>query len=289
LPIRPDESIDLSAIEAQLDVLLDVGLAGVYTCGTAGEFHTLEEHEFDALSELVAEKSERGRSAFQIGASHMSGQVSLSRIRRARALSPTAIQVILPDWAPLNPTEVERSLEGMLAVSGDVPLVLYNPPHAKTVCGPEQLAALAQAFPGLVGVKVAGDDAFYTRLHAAAPNLSIFAPGHELAHARRLGAVGSYSNVACLAPVGALAWERQMDTDAIGAEALGARIMSFFDQHIAPLKARGYSNTALDKTLAAIGGWAPIGTRVRWPYSSVPDEEVAVLAPLARAALPELF
>lgn len=289
LPIRPDESIDFSALEVQLDVLLEVGLAGVYTCGTAGEFHTLEEDEFDALSELVAQKAKSARSPFQIGASHMSGQVSLSRIRRARALSPTAIQVILPDWLPLSPVEVERALERMLDAAAPVPLVLYNPPHAKTVCGPDQLAALAKAFTGIVGVKLAGDDAFYSRLHAAAPELSIFAPGHELAHARHLGAVGSYSNVACMAPAGALAWERQMDEDPAGADALGARIMAFFERYVGPLKASGYSNTALDKALAAIGGWAPIGTRARWPYSSVPDDEVAVLAPLARAALPELF
>ena len=289
LPIRADESIDFSAMEVELDVLLEVGLAGVYTCGTAGEFYTLDEDEFDALSEVVAQKARRAGAAFQIGASHMSGQMSLSRIRRARALSPAAIQVVLPDWLPLSPSEVERALERMLQAAGDIPLVLYNPPHAKTVCSPEQLAALAQAFPGMVGVKVAGNDAFYSRLHAAAPQLAIFAPGHELAHARRLGAVGSYSNVACLEPAGALAWERQMDRDPVGAEALGARIMSFFDTYILPLKARGYSNTALDKALAAVGGWAPIGTRARWPYSSVPDEEVAVLAPLARAALPELF
>jgi dihydrodipicolinate synthase/N-acetylneuraminate lyase len=140
-----------------------------------------------------------------------------------------------------------------------------------------------------VGVKVAGDDAFYSSLHAAAPDLLIFAPGHELAHARRLGAAGSYSNVACLGPAGALAWEKQMTSDPAGADELGRRIMAFFDRCIAPLKAQGYSNTALEKTLAAIGGWAPVGTRVRWPYAWVPDETVATLAPLARAALPELF
>ena len=88
LPIRADESIDFSALEAELDVLLEVGLAGVYTCGTAGEFHTLDEAEFDELSELVANKAKRAHAAFQIGASHMSGQISLSRIRRARALAP---------------------------------------------------------------------------------------------------------------------------------------------------------------------------------------------------------
>jgi dihydrodipicolinate synthase/N-acetylneuraminate lyase len=289
LPIRADDSIDFSALAVELDILLGVGLAGVYTCGTAGEFYTLDEDEFDALSELVAEKARSAAVAFQIGASHMSGQLSLSRIRRARALGPTAIQVVLPDWSPLSPSEVERTLGRMAQTADGIPLVLYNPPHAKTVCSPEQLAALAEAFPEMAGVKVAGDDAFYSRLHAAAPQLAIFAPGHELAHARGLGAVGSYSNVACLAPAGALEWERQMDRDPVAAEALGDRIMAFFDAHIAPLKTRGYSNTALDKALAAAGGWAPIGTRARWPYSSVPDDEVAALAPLVRAALPELF
>ncbi len=80
-----------------------------------------------------------------------------------------------------------------------------------------------------------------------------------------------------------------MEADPDGADALGRRIMAFFDRCMAPLKAQGYSNTALDKALAAIGGWAPIGTRVRWPYASVPDETVGTLSPMARAALPELF
>jgi dihydrodipicolinate synthase/N-acetylneuraminate lyase len=289
LALRPDESIDFDLVGVEVDALCEVGLAGIYTCGTAGEFHTLEEDEFDALSELVSERSRRAGSAFQIGASHMSGQICLSRIRRARSLAPAAIQVVLPDWLPLSQREVRVALERMVAAADPVPVVLYNPPHAKTVCGPEQLAALAEALPGFVGVKIAGDDAFYTRLHAAAPELLIFAPGHELAHARRLGASGSFSNVAALSPVGALEWERQMTVGPDGAYALGQRIIAFFERYIAPLKAQGYSNTALDKALAAIGAWAPVGTRVRWPYSWVPDETVAALAPLARAALPELF
>lgn len=289
LPIRPDDSIDFELLGAELDVLLKVGLAGVYTCGTAGEFHTLDEDEFDTLNELVADKSKRIGAAFQIGASHMSGQICLSRIRRARALEPAAIQVILPDWLPLSGVEARAAVEGMVAVADPVPIVLYNPPHAKTVCSAEQLASFANATPGLVGVKVAGDDAFYRQMATSAPQLSVFAPGHEYAHARRLGAAGSYSNIACLEPAGALAWERQMTEDPEGAETFGARIMDFFACHLVPLRARGYSDTALDKVLAAIGGWAPVGTRVRWPYSSAPDEVVAALAPLTRAALPELF
>ena len=248
----------------------------------------MEEDEFDVLSQLVADKSARAGVAFQLGASHMSGQICLSRIRRA-ARWDRCHPGALPDWLALSPSETQAAVERMVATADPVPVVLYNPPHAKTVCSPGQLAEIANALPGVAGVKVAGEDAFYRSLHAAAPQLSIFAPGHQYAHARRLGAVGSYSNVACLEPVGALAWERQMDEDPDGAEALGRRIMSFFDDHMMPLKKRGYSDTALDKTLAAIGGWTSVGTRVRWPYAAVPDEDVAALTPLARSALPELF
>ena len=115
LPIRPDQLIDFDLLGSELDVLLKVGLAGVYTCGTAGEFHTLDEDEFDHLSEVVAGKSKRASVAFQIGASHMSGQICMSRIRRARSLAPAAIQVILPDWLPLSPVEVHRAVEQMVA------------------------------------------------------------------------------------------------------------------------------------------------------------------------------
>src|SRR5262249_48074084 len=106
---------------------------------------------------------------------------------------------------------------------------------------------------------------------------------------RHLGAVGSYSNVACLSPRGAVVWERQMDEDPNAADELGERINAFFDRYILPLKAEGYSNTALDKTLAAIGGWASVGLRVRWPSGPAPASDVATLVPLARAALPEMF
>jgi dihydrodipicolinate synthase/N-acetylneuraminate lyase len=289
LPVRPDDSIDFDLVVTELDVLLKVGLAGIYTCGTAGEFHTLQEAEFDTLSELVATTSRSVGSPFQIGASHMSGQICLSRVRRARQLRPTAIQVVLPDWLPLGPDEVRAAVARMVAEADPVPLVLYNPPHAKTLCGPEQIAALAMEFPGLVGIKVARDNAFYSQVHAAAPGLAIFVPGHELAHSWSSGASGSYSNVACLGPNGALEWEKQMTEDLDAAIVFGQKIMAFFDRHIAPLKERGYSNPALDKTLAAIGGWAQVGTRVRWPYASVPEEVVASLAPVARAMLPEMF
>ena len=82
------------------------GVNGLYTNGTAGEFHTQTEAEFDQIHELVAARCTAANLPFQIGANHMSFQLSLERIRRAHAFQPSAFQVILPDWFPLQEAEM---------------------------------------------------------------------------------------------------------------------------------------------------------------------------------------
>lgn len=291
LPIGADDAIDMARLERAVEHMLGSGLHGIYTNGTAGEFHTLSDAEYDALHELVAGRCADAGMAYQLGASHPSGQLSLSRIRRAAALRPGAIQVVLPDWLPLRDGEALDALARMAEVAGDVPLVLYNPPYAKTQVGPELFGRLAERVPGLIGIKVpGGDERWYARMAAAlGDRLAVFVAGHMLASGRRLGAAGSYSNVACLSPAGAVRWYRLMGDDPEAALELESRLRRFLDRHIAPLATAGYSDPALDKTLAAVGGWTPIGTRVRWPYRWLDESEVPGLRRAARRAVPELF
>jgi len=110
----------------------------------------------------------------------MSGQASLRRIRVAAACDPAAIKVILPDWCPLSDDEVLATIDRMAREAGGVPLVLYNPPHAKTRLTPAQFGRLAAEFPPLIGVKVAGGDAaWYAQMRDLAGDLAIFVAGHH--------------------------------------------------------------------------------------------------------------
>jgi dihydrodipicolinate synthase/N-acetylneuraminate lyase len=291
LPVREDESIDVDRLAAALDRVLASGVHGIYTNGTAGEFHTLTDAEYDWLHALVADRCTRAGVPFQLGASHPSGQLSLDRIARAAALRPGAIQVVLPDWLPLGPDEVLAAVARMANVADGVPLVLYNPPYAKTQVRPELFGKLADEVPALVGVKVpGGDDTWFARMaDAVGGRLAVFVAGHTLASGYARGAAGAYSNMACLSPGGAARWYAQITTDLPTALAFEQRLRGFLDAHIGPLARAGYCDPALDKTLAAIGGWAPIGTRVRWPHRSVPEEAIPALRAAAEAAVPELF
>lgn len=291
LPIQPHDLIDFGLLANEIDAISASGVDGVYSNGTAGEFYSLSEDEFTRINELVAHKCETAGLPFQLGASFPTPQLALERVRRVAGLRPSAIQIVLPDWYPPSLEESIAFLERTAETANGIPLVLYNPPHAKRVLTPEELLTLCDRVPALVGFKLgAGDDIWYLRMAPVLARASVFVPGHALATGYPHGAAGSYSNVACLHPRGATRWNRLMETDLEQALSQERAIQSFMTRHILPFRERlGYSNMALDKLLAAIGNWADVGTRLRWPYRGIDQVAAVAVRSLARRELPFLF
>lgn len=290
-PWNADGGLDYGRLGEEVDRLIGSGVAGIYSNGTAGEFHCQEEDEFDLISALLAEKCTAAGMPFQIGVSHMSAQISLSRLRRVVPLSPGAVQVILPDWFPVTGDEAYSFLDRMAEAACGIGLVLYNPPHAKRVLRPAEVGILARRIPALIGLKTAGgDDAWYEELRAHLSGLSVFIPGHMLASGIRKGAQGSYSNVACLNPTAAAAWNRSIHEDPQAGLEMEGRIRAFMEEHIAPyIRVHGYCNAACDRFLALVGGSRDVGIAMRWPYRSIPETHVEGVRDAARSVLPEFF
>ena len=57
LPVNHDDSIDYGLLAAELDHFVAARVDGVYSNGSAGEFYTQTEDEFDCVSALLAERS----------------------------------------------------------------------------------------------------------------------------------------------------------------------------------------------------------------------------------------
>jgi len=291
IPVNADESIDYTRLSGEIDYLIGAGLDGIYSNGTAGEFHNQTEKEFDKIQDLLAGKCLEAKMKFQIGASHPAPIISLERIKRSVSLNPDAFQVILPDWVTPVKSEQIQFLKIIVEAAEGIPVVLYNPPHAKVVLAPDELGELAKEIPELIGIKVAGGDAqWYGAMKKYNSGLSVFVPGHFLATGFQTGvAAGAYSNIACLSPQRAQWWWELMQTDIAGAIAVQEKILQFFSECINPYKNAGYSNPALDKFLAAVGGWGNIGTRLRWPYKWISEAEVPAIRKKAKEYLPEFF
>jgi len=291
LPWNQDDSLDLERLTIEIDCLIAAKVDGIYAHGSAGEFHTLTEKEFDQVSVLLAEKSEAHFVPYQIGVSHMSANISLERLQRIKSLKPGAVQVILPDWFVPTENEVLTFLHRMSEAAGEIGLVLYNPPHAKKVLTPEALGYIANQVPQLIGLKTAGgDEAWYQSMRDNLTGISVFVPGHTLASGIEAGAQGSYSNVACLNPTRAQQWREQIETDLPGALELEKRIRTFIKIHISPfITDLGYCAAACDRLMANIGGWADIGAHMSWPYQSIPLNEAERLKGIATQLIPEFF
>ncbi|MBY2987663.1 dihydrodipicolinate synthase family protein [Rhizobium leguminosarum] len=292
LPIAADDSIEFDKLGEEIDILIDAGVDGIYSNGTAGEFHNQTEEEFDRIQAMLAERCKVSSMPFVIGACQPDPLIMLNRVRRAAALDPRAIQVILPDWWPLNDAEAVDFLKRAAEAADGIPLILYNPPHAKRVLAPRVLGMVCAAVPEVIGIKLAdGDASWYAEARRHLSGLSLFVPGHHLATGTKEGvAAGSFSNVACLSPRGAQTWTVSMRNEIDAALDLERRICAFMDAHIVPFRQEfGYSNAALDKLLSAIGNWGPVGTRLRFPYRSIDTAGAVRLRRIARAELPDLF
>lgn len=292
LPLRDDDTIDFCLLEAELDYFISARVNGVYSNGSAGEFHAQSEDEFDRICVTLAAKCGAAVLPFQIGVSHSHATAALARLVRAKPLAPSAFQVTLPDWFPPSMPEALDFLRRMAAEAAPIPLVIYNPPHAKRRLAPEELGVIAREVPGVVGMKVSGgDDAWYQAMKPVLGQWSVFIPGHLLADGLRRGAHGAYSNVACLSPTGAQRWYELCVNDPEAGAALGLRIGAFWAEHIAPIITRhGLSNMAADKAAVVAGGWLPgFSARLRWPYRSATSAIIRPIAVAARASVPELF
>lgn len=291
LPINCDNSIDYDLLAHEIDLLISMGVDGIYSTGSTGEFFNLTEREYDICCELLANKCNSAAMNFQIGASHMSPIISLERLKRAKPLNPSAFQVILPDWFCPTLNEAIVFLEKMEMMADGIGLVLYNPPQAKKQLKFEEIRILKKAIDGLVGLKLAGGDLmWYQDMKDCNQPLSFFIPGHQLATGIKFGAFGSYSNMACLNPLAAQIWYEMTLVDLNKAFELEKRINLFIDKYIVPLIiSEKYSNMAVDKFLTYLGGWSGIPTRMRWPYRSIDSNVVKRIKPFGQQLIPEFF
>ena len=291
LATADDGSMDYSRLSDEMDALVASRPDGIYSNGTACEFYTQSREEFISISGMLAQKCEKAGVPFQIGVSNPSPQESLWRLRAIRDLHPGAVQVILPDWFPVNDSAAVDFLTVMASEAGDIPLVLYNPPHAKRVLEPGKWALLKAAVPSLIGVKVFDNNCspeWYRRMNASKEGISVFVPGHHLATGIVNGADGAYSNVACINPTAAQKWTDMMRTDMESALELESRIQAFMRECIDPfIIVHGYPNHACDRFMVLVGGWADVGSRLRWPYSSIPVSEVGRVRARAHDIIPE--
>lgn len=252
-PFGSDGGVDLGAVAAQTEMLLEKGVHCLYPCGTTGEMTRMTVAERQAVTETVV-RTAAGRAPVFIHCGAASQEDTEALLRHAEAAGADGAGVVTPWFLTANRREMEAYYAAAAAcVSESFPLYLYNIPQcAANDLDAETAAALAERFPNIVGVKYSYADINRTMDYLRVRNWS-FSVMHGCDRVflafLALGCDGTVSGVSGVFPepftavyrafqagdwAGALAWQRRAAriTDILR----GGSNMSYFKE---ALKLRG--------------------------------------------------
>ncbi len=150
LPIAPDDSIEFDKLGEEIDILIDAKVDGIYSNGTAGEFHNRDRGGVRQDPSVTGRALQAASMPFVIGACQPDPLIMLNRVRRASALRSrrhsgdtarlVAAHRCRSDRLP-EPCCGKRLMEFRSS--------FYNPPHAKRVLTPKELGVVCASVPGV--------------------------------------------------------------------------------------------------------------------------------------------
>lgn len=151
----PDGQIDLAPIPSTIESMINMGMAGVYICGTNGEGPNLTVEERMAVAEAYIQAA-GGRIKVFIHVGHASIMEARRLAAHAQKHGADAISSVSAFY--FKPATVEALVESMAAIAGAAPKLPFYYYHIPTLTGVglDMVAFLQQAekvIPNLAGIK----------------------------------------------------------------------------------------------------------------------------------------
>jgi 4-hydroxy-tetrahydrodipicolinate synthase len=201
-PFTAEDTIDVDALQSNVDALLRAGVHGVVATGTMGESASLELEErrtvIGAISEVVA-----GRVPVLAGIAAPTARVATRYAVAARESGATAL-MMLP---PLNYNGDFREISGYFRSVGqlaDLPIMAYNNPGASGVeLSVQTIARLGNEIEPVVAIKECSGESrnIAAIIGATADDFEVVVGGDDFAlEGFCAGATGWVSGVANVIP-----------------------------------------------------------------------------------------
>ena len=265
------------------------GTRHLYIFGTAGEGHAVSERQFEQIARAFVSEMDG------LGAEPMVGLISLSlaqvldRIDWAAGIGVKQFQISLPSWGTCTEAEAFTFFEQICGRFPALSFLHYNLRRTGRLLSAMEYGRLAEAFPNLVAVKMAGatgEDAL--AVQQAAPGLRLFLTETAFADACALGVKAGF-----LVSYGSLSWtltKRYFDAVVAGDRATVAVLREQQDGVIQIMREATGKMAHMDGAfdLMFVKQHLPeFPLRLLPPYASVSDEAFARFIDGVRQAYPE--
>lgn len=150
-PFR-DDAVDEDAFKALVEWQIESGSSGLVPVGTTGESPTLSHQEHNRVVELAIEAA-AGRVPVIAGAGSNSTKEAVALAVHAEKAGAAGVLVVTPYYNKPNQAGLMAHF-GAVAEAVSVPIIIYNiPPRSVIDMSVETMAALAEKYPNIIGVK----------------------------------------------------------------------------------------------------------------------------------------
>jgi len=219
-PMREDESIDRGGLGKLIDFVVQNGVHGLFTVGTAGESWALSVEEKRLLFEWTVELT-AGRVPVYVGTAANTTREAVWLAERAQQAGADCLSVMTPYFVTPSESQMYDHFSAV-ARSVDLPVLLYDlPSRTGNALSVDLVVRLAEDYDNIVGIKdSSGDLAQSLEFLRRSPEGFRLIMGRDtliyaaLAH----GAAGAIAASANVAPeLGAGIYDRYLKGDMAGA------------------------------------------------------------------------
>lgn len=156
-PMNPDETISQDGLKRLIDGVIEAGVHGVFTCGTAGEFWALDVDEKRRIYDWTVAFAD-GRVPAYVGTSSNVTTEAVALAKAAESSGADCLSILTPMFITPSDDELFRHY-AEIAESTTLPILLYNLPARTGVALSVALVErLHRRFPNIVGIKDSSGD-----------------------------------------------------------------------------------------------------------------------------------
>lgn len=298
VPLSWDEEygLDEDSYRANIERMCGVGVHGIYTTGSTGEFYALSVDEFKRMADIQDEICGRHGMPLQIGCCSDCTWKTLELLEYAAAKpNICGVQTTIPYWMELTDREMLQFFRDVHAAVPEMPIIHYNIIRSKRhLNGPDYLKVL-EVCPNLIGVKYTFAGSNFGSLQEtiiATPQISYFVADTLMVSAMLLGARGCCSSMVQTDPAYMLTMydlaENGRWEEAVGMQKTLASMIRDLKK-LLDGRGEGMIDPVVDKGIAIASGCFTGSQRTRPPYIGWSDDTVAAVREFLQRDYPQFI
>ena len=292
VPWTDEDLFDEQTYREDIQRCCEVGIPGLYSGGTTGEFYAMSFEEFQQTSRVLVEECQRHSKPAVVGCTSTYTLGAARKAEWAAEIGADGIQVALPYWMEVSEEQVVPFFRDVSRAAGNLPLSIYETTRTKKALTLAQHGAIKETLPNYLMVKAnagtIGVDPEGCR--ALSEFANVFVSENLWTELGPCGVIGCCSAMVYWNPRVTLAlWGllRDQRWDELRSAAEPVRRLHHF--LAAQFGAKGFTDTAYDRLGGRASGFLRTGLRNRAPYPSASLEDVESLRRWYEAEFSEML